>query len=85
MPGNTREELMISLDEFVMKKMKIPAHTLSDEDIDFVRKVRSTKKNKVNDEVIVCFSSVEARDIVQSHAKNLAEWISDDGKLTSTT
>ena len=71
---------MRALHDFILNKMKIPAGLLEEKDISFIRRVRATKRTKVIKEVIVSFSSVEARDLVQSYARNLGEWIGEDGR-----
>ena len=76
-------DLLPGLDEFVLKKLKIPAGLLSKDDIKFVRKVKPTRRSKVKDEVLVAFTTVEARDLVQSYARNLGEWVGQDGKSTA--
>ena len=73
--GITKDELLKSLDEFVLQKLRVPFGVLSSEDIGFVRRARTTKRSKTKDEVVVQFASVEARDLVYSHAKNLAEFV----------
>ena len=78
--GNSPDELIRGLDEFVLKKMKVPSGVLDDKDINFIRKVKASKRMKVRNEVIVSFTTVEARDLVYSYARNLGEWVGDDGK-----
>ena len=76
--GNTKEELVKGLDDFVLSKLRVPSGVLSSDDIGFVRRARATKRSKIKDEIVVQFASVDARDLVYSHAKNLAEWIDKD-------
>ena len=70
---------MANLDKFVMDKLRIPSGSLSQSDIESIRRVRSANKSKIQHEVLVAFASVEARDLVLSHAKNLAEWTGKQG------
>ena len=78
--GKTQEELLRSLDEFVLTKLKVPSGLLCNEDINFIRPVRATKRNKLPNEVLVSFSTVDARDLVHSYARNLGDWVGEDGK-----
>ena len=54
----------IELDEFFDKKLKVPSGVLSSNDINYVRRVAATRRAKVQEEVLVSFNSVEARDMV---------------------
>ena len=47
-----------SLEEFFNNKLRVPAGVLGPSDIGFVRRVKSTKKAKIRDEVMVSFTSV---------------------------
>ena len=69
-----------SLDEFVGSKLKIPTGVLTRSDIGFVRRVKTGRKSKIQDEVVVQFTTVEARDTVQSYTRNLAEFVDKDGR-----
>ena len=51
--GDNDEALMNNLDEFLMKKLKIPSGILTKEDINFVRKIKMSRNSKVKDEIIV--------------------------------
>ena len=82
-PGQTNEDLLTGLDDFIINKLRIPAGVLNKEDVVYVRKVRSAKKSKVQDELLVSFRTVQTRDLVQSYARNLSTWIGDDGKPTA--
>ena len=75
--GKTENQMRTSLDLFFTEKLKIPTGTLSPTDIGFVRRVKSAKRAKIKDEAMVSFNSVNARDTVQSYARNLSEWVSD--------
>ena len=70
--GKTTKEMIQSLDEFVLKKLRVPAGVLNETDIKYIRRVRTTKRSKIQEEALVAFNSVDARDLIQSHAKNLA-------------
>ena len=76
----TEADIRASLDTFVSDKLRIPTGELTNDDINFVRRTRTTKRSRVQDEVLVSFNSTAARDLVQSHAKNLAEWVGEGGK-----
>ena len=78
--GSTQEELLTALDEFIIDKLRIPCGVLSKEDVVYVRKVKTAKKSKIQDELLVVFESVHVRDLVQSYARNLAEWTGTNGK-----
>ena len=78
--GDNEAQLTASLDDFVAAKLKIPSGSLSSSDISFVRRVCPNRKSKINNEVIVGFTSVDARDLVQSYARNLGEWVDKDGR-----
>ena len=78
--GSTEAEMTKELGNFVVEKLKIPSGILSDKDINFVRRVKSSKRSKIENEVLVAFNSVEARDLVQSYARNLADWVDPDNK-----
>ena len=82
-PGQTNEDLLDGLDDFIIQKLRIPAGVLDKEDVIYVRKVRSANKSKVSDELLVCFKNVQVRDLVQSYARNLAGWVGGDGKPTA--
>ena len=81
--GNTVIEQQIELEKFINTKLKISTGTLGKEDFQFVRRVKATKKSKINDELLVSFTSVRARDLVQSYARNLGEWTDAEGKPTA--
>ena len=78
--GKTENQMRTSLDKFFSEKLKIPTGDLSNDDINFIRRTRATKRSKIQDEVLVSFTSTAARDLVQSHAKNISSWIGEDGK-----
>ena len=48
-----------------------------------IRRVKSLKRTKIPHEAIVSFASTDARDLVQSYARNLSECITDTGKPTA--
>ena len=72
--GATDADMAKELDTFVTDKLRLPSGVLSTRDIDYIRRVKSSKRSKISDELLVAFTSVEARDLVQSYARNLAEW-----------
>ena len=79
-PGNNDEQLLRGLDEFVQQKLKVPSGLLDRSDIGYIRRVKATKRSKIANEVLVSFTSIDARDLVHSYARNLAEWVGEDGK-----
>ena len=78
--GADNTQIMQNLDVFLQQKLKIPPGMLQEKDIKFVRRIKSTKRTKIAQEILVSFVSVETRDMVHSHAKNLAEWVDKDNK-----
>ena len=78
-PGKNDAQIRNSLDDFFANKLKVPNGDIINEDIKYIRRMRSIKKSRVQDEVIVAFTSVAARDLVQSHARNLAEYVGTGG------
>ena len=80
MQGASEAQIRQSLEQFVAEKLKIPTGDLCNSDINYVRRTKSGRKSKVKDEVVVSFTSTAARDLVQSHARNLAEYVGEDGK-----
>ena len=76
--GQSKEELDAGLEDFVLNKLKIPTGVLAREDINYVRKVKATKKSQIADEVLVSFTTVEARDLVHSYARNLGAGVGED-------
>ena len=77
--GENEQQLMVALDDFVINKLKVPTGVLNKNDISFIRKVKTARKSKVRDELLVSFSSIEARDLVLSYARNLGNWIDEKG------
>ena len=81
--GKTDDELLFSLDQFVLTKLRIPPGTFNRDDIGFIRRVKSLKRTKIPNEVVVSFNSTDARDLVQSYARNLADCVTEAGKPTA--
>ena len=61
-----------SLQSFLFDLMLIPPEDISQDNIVDIRRVRLTRNAKKMLECTVVFSSVEVRDFVAAHAKNLA-------------
>ena len=78
--GDTQEQMLAGLDDFVINKLKIPTGVMNKDDVTYVRRVKSSRRSKIKDELLVCFATVEARDLVQSYARNLGEWIDPNGQ-----
>ena len=70
--GEVRDEMIKSLQTFLFDLMLIPPEDISQENIIDIRRVRLTRNAKTMLECTVVFSSVEVRDFVAAHAKNLA-------------
>ena len=81
--GKDDNELKCQLEDFLTNKLKIPSGTLTKEDFKFPRRIKSTRRSNITDEVLVSFASVRARDLVQSYARNLEQWTDDKGKPTA--
>ena len=82
-PGKDEQEQIRELDAFVLDKLKIPSGVLNQKDINYIRRVRTTRNSKIKDELLVSFSSIEARDLVLSYARNLSEWVDGKGAPTA--
>ena len=78
-PGKDDKEIRISLDDFFATKLKVPTGDLKNEDDNYIWRIRTPRKSKIQHEVIVAFTSVAARDLAQSHARNLSEFTGSGG------
>ena len=78
--GTNDEQIKANLESFVAEKLRIPQGVLRPEDVQFVRRVRSSKRSKIQDEIMVSYTNVAARDLVQSYARNLGEWVGEGNK-----
>ena len=75
--GGQKDQMMDALDKFVTNKLKILSGKLNSGDIGLMRRVASSRRAKTQDEVVVSFTSVSARDLVLSYARNLQEYVDD--------
>ena len=57
----------------------MPSGLLNKDDVQFVRKVRTARNSKIQDELLVSFTTIEARDLVMSYARNLGNWVGENG------
>ena len=84
-------ELMDNTINFIHEKLRVPTSDVSGNDIERIARVASRKKRNPNsaragdavDEVVVLFSSAERRDLVMSHAYNLAPFVDENRKPTA--
>ena len=72
--GNSEDQQMASLQQFLAQKMQIPAGDLKRNQIVRVRRIRMGRNPRMNKELLVLFSDSYARDLVLSYAKNLASF-----------
>ena len=78
---------------FVHDCLKVPRTDIGKDDVEFISKTVPRKRrgrvanrtdgSRVVDEIIVRFKTIEARDMVMSHAYNLAPFVDDGGKPTA--
>ena len=68
---------------FILGTLAVDAEDFSMETVSAVRRVRSFGGSGIKDECLVIFSSVEVRDFVYSHARNLAGQDTSGGNRTS--
>ena len=61
----------------------MPSGTVGTEEVEHVRKVRLRRGKQNQNEVVVLFSDVEARDRTVSYARNLAPFVDKEGKPTA--
>ena len=68
-------QLWANAGKFFNEKMNVPTNELDEKMVESIERVSSgRRKNKIQDEVLVVFNSVRARDMVASYAPNLAQW-----------
>ena len=68
-------DLWGSVGDFFHKILNIPTENLSQESVEYIRRIRSPRSNrqqKIQHEVLVSFGEVSVRDMVYSYAANLA-------------
>ena len=81
-PIKARDEnaLWAGVSHFFFEKLQIPQEDLPQEAVEAVTRVMpGRKKQKIEHEVIVRFSTVQMRDMIVSYAPNLREWRDKDG------
>ena len=81
--GKDDDELKCQLEDFLTNKLRIPTGNLTKDDFKYLRRIKMTRRSKITDKVLVSFTSVRARDLVQSYARNLGQWTDDKGKPTA--
>ena len=58
--------------EFLTNILQIPEDTVKEFRYEHLEKIRQTRRSKIEDEVLVRFSTATDRDVAQSYASNLA-------------
>ena len=81
--GETTSGMMPSLQNFITRNMKIPVGEIKKDQIELVRRIRSTRNARAKKELLVLFTDMETRDFVLSHAKNLSSFRDTSGKPTA--
>ena len=69
----TGGELRDAAVEFMRTKLLVGCEDVEDDDITNVRRIKSIRGAAPGDEVLVVFKDIETRDLVCSHARNLAD------------
>ena len=72
-PGTTPDELRSAAVEMIQGALLVPDSEKIADRIENVRRTRTSFTSKIADEAIVIFDSAATRDLVFSHAKNLAK------------
>ena len=78
--GDGEDQVWENARKFMQEMMRIPSTELAAGDIVDIRKIRTAKGRQQRAEVNVVFVDVATRDRVSSYSKNLASFVSSDGK-----
>ena len=78
--GKDEEEIWKNIGYFIHDTLKVPQSDMSEEKIEFVRRLRSSNRGPINNEVLITFFELEDRDTVTSYARNLSEAIDSKGQ-----
>ena len=81
--GKSEGELREGVKNFIYQTLLVDEAEFSMESVVAVRKVKSFGASSVKDECVVIFSDVERRDLVYSHARNLATQTLQGGSRNS--
>ena len=81
--GETEDQLWASLQDFVLRKLKVPRQEIDDKNIVDVRRIRKGRGGQAESELLVVFADVETRDRVASYARNLSSFVDIAGKPTA--
>ena len=76
-PGNSRNDMLKNTDDFLHDKLGIPEGELQSDSIVNVQRLPGKKKQKIQNEVLITFDSVQTRDCVASYASNLSRFDGD--------
>ena len=78
--GKLEDEAM----DYIREKLKVPTGSVGMSDVEEIRRVPTSGRfSGIKDEVLITFGSVSVRDLVASHARNLGQWIDNNGKPTA--
>ena len=72
-PVSSRSDLEEAVRHFLVSVLRVPADTANNLPIELVKKQDQMRRSKIHDEVLVRFTTSQARDVVQSYAVNLSE------------
>ena len=83
--GENDDDLWRGVGDFIHESLKISEDVMSQDDIESIRQVneRGAPLGNVNAEVLVTFVCPRKRDIILSHASNLAPYVDGAGRPTA--
>lgn len=83
---SSEETLWAGVGEFFFDKLRIPKSNLPQETVEAIKRVMpGRRKQKIKNEVIVRFTTVQTRDMIVSYAPNLRDWRDQDGSAQNST
>ena len=82
--GRSEADIWRNCEKFMTQKLLVPTDSLSDEDFTSIRRVRNPDRHaRSTNEILVVFSTIEVRDSVATHARNLAKFVDEQGLPTA--
>ena len=73
-----------SLQQFLLKKLRIPPEGISQDQIEDIKRCRLARNDRQKMECIVAFKTVDIRDFVASHSRNLADYVDQENNPTAS-
>ena len=77
--ADTDDDLERKVRLFILDQLLVPSDIIDMVEIESVEELAPSRRNRKAEEVLVCFSSIELRDLIQTYAVNLAKLDSKAG------